>query len=280
MNIGLYFTLLGGLLIASAYSYCFGSIHKYFVPSALLYTLGSVSYSYSVRLNVDRQLDFDYSLMVTSEIAGFTAKTLLQAVFIRLLGIDPILSFGIATAVAGFVHIVPFLLTAKTIDSSVWLIPLETEKVQKWPDRYLLPNTLKFGVYLAYTALLNDFFDNSFFVLFGADLVYLGAMTLIRGFGSLFSRFIFAPINNITYNLYAKLILEASQQQTGGDKAAILDKLKAIIRTLALTYTTLIYFFLLYGSQTSEVLLSFLFGSQWVTPVILSYQELHQSLFD
>ena len=158
MIIGVYITAGLGLVLGSLYSFFYGDTHKYFSRGAALYSVGSVMNAYSMRLNVDPQMDFNFNIMVVADAAYFTTNTFAQAILIRLTTTDPLLSFGLAKCLASIVQIaVQFLFLAK--------IPTYTSNIrlQKFDDGgksvYLLPNTIKFGLSLAYNALLNDFFD-------------------------------------------------------------------------------------------------------------------------
>jgi Rft protein len=264
MNLGVYVTAVLGSVIAMAYIHFYGYKNPYFGHAVPLYTLGSILSSYSFRLNVDPQLDFNFNTMVYAEAASFTGNTLIQAALIRLFGIDPILSFGLANFGSGVILVVVFKILALRhphYTSSLWPKPLTSVK------GYLLPNTLKFSLSLAYNALLNDFFDQTYFVVFASSATYLGEFNLIRGFGSLFIRFIYMPINNVTYNLYSKLYSDAMKADSKAKTEAELKKIAAIVKMVVFLYANLTYFLLFYGAHTSKVFLSLMFGSKWVTPV-------------
>ena len=129
--------------------------------------------------------------------------------------VDPILSFGICNAVSNLSRVLTFLLYNMFKSSDIPLnLSLRLQKVKDLSsDRaiYLLPGSLRFAVQLAYSTLLVDFFDQLYFIIFVTDTRVIGELTLIRGFGNLIIRFLYAPIGDITYNLYSKLILEAQR---------------------------------------------------------------------
>lgn len=254
-----------GAILAYGFNFFYGEKHQYFGTAIVLYSLGSISEAYFLRLTVDSQLEFKFDSMVIAEAASFTVNTFVQAGLIRLLGYDPILSFGIANFLGFFSSILAFkLLTRKeNYSSSLVLENIGT-------DRYLLPNSLKFAFSLAYNALLNDFFDQTYFVVFASHATYLGDLNLIRGFGGLFVRFLYMPINSVTYNLYAQLwtdSLKLKDQDDLPSSRAAVAKILAVVKMVVFLYSRLTYFMTIYGFFTAKVFLSLLFGSLWVTEV-------------
>jgi hypothetical protein len=138
---------------------------------------------------------------------------------------------------------------------------------------------MKFALSLGYNALLNDFFDQTYFVIFASTAKYLGDLNLIRGFGSLFIRFMYMPINNVTYNLYAQLwtdSLKAKEQDKLTESRASVSKILAVVKMVVFLYSRLTYFMLAYGVFTAKVFLSLLFGSVWVTEVTRLYKDFYQ----
>lgn len=263
MNIGVYITIVLGSVIGIIYCYFYGYKHTQFCNAVILYTLGSIFEAYIFRLNVDPQLEFNFNAMVFSEGAALTANTIVQAVLIRVLNWDPVLSFGIANCSSCFLHVVVFKLLCRKHPN--YTTSLSLQYLSNGTD-FLLPNTLKFSLSLAYNALVNDFFDQTYFVIFASTASYLGELHLIRGFGSLFIRFIYMPVNNVTYNLYSKLYSDASQMSESSGKKQ-LSKISAIVQMVVLVYSRLTYFMLAYGYHTSHVVLSLIFGSNWVNEV-------------
>jgi hypothetical protein len=272
MNLGVYISAAVGPLVALGFHALYGDKHPQFGAGLALFTLGSVFKSYALRLNVDPQLDFNFTIMVFAEALGFSFNTMLQAYLIRWRAVDPILAFGLANAASGAVQALAFLAyfwaTGK-YSSSLGLVPIS--RVGE-PRKYLLPNTLRFSVSLAYNSLLNEFFDQTYFVIFASADSYLGELTLIRGFGSLFVRFLFMPINNVAYNLYSKLYLESLRETERARKCDLLHKLMLILKTILTLLTSISLFFLVYGWRTSDFVLGALFGKNWVNPVLLAYQ--------
>lgn len=263
MNIGIYMTISLGAIIGLIFCYFYSDKHANFRKAIFLYSMGSVFESIVFRLSVDPQLEFDFNAMVISEGAAFTANTILQAILIRLMVWDPVLSFGIANCTSCFLHVVAFKLLCKSqphYSNSLALKLLSDGK------NYLLPNTMKFSFSLAYNALVNDFFDQTYFVIFASAATYLGELHLIRGFGSLFIRFIYMPVNNVTYNLYSKLYSDASKMPAANARQNFV-KMSTIVQMVVLIYSRLTYFMLAYGFHTSHVVLSLIFGSKWVDSV-------------
>lgn len=105
MNIGVYITAGLGIVLGSLYSFFYGGKHDYFSRGAALYSIGSVLNAYSMRLNVDPQMDFNFNIMVVADAAYFTTNTFAQAILIRLTPVDPLLSFGLAKCLASLVQI-------------------------------------------------------------------------------------------------------------------------------------------------------------------------------
>lgn len=267
MNIGVYLTAGIGSIIGLIYNYFYGGKHEYMGTSIALYTLGSVFSSYAFRLTVDPQLDFNFGIIVISEGAGFTVNTFAQAFFIRLMGTDPVLSFGLANLISSSVQVLCCLYYTKKHSNYTSSILLKEFKDVDGKKKYLLDNSLKFSFSLAYNALLNDFFDQTYFVIFASNEPFLGELTLIRGFGSLFIRFLYMPINSVTYNLYSKLFVESQKHKIDEKEKDYILKIVTIVKMVIFIYSNLTYFFLIYGYATSEVVLDLLFGSKWVNPV-------------
>lgn len=268
MNLGVYFTVIIGSIIGIVYNYFYGYKHPYFATAALLYSLGSILTSYAMRLNVDPQLDFNFNIMVVSEALGFTVNTFTQAILIRLLHVDPILSFGLAAFASGLVQAATFLIFLQRNPQYSAGVMLELFKDGDEKERYFAPNSLKFTASLAYNTLLNDFFDQTYFVIFAPNATFLGELTLIRGFGSLFVRFVFMPINNVTYNLYSKLYLESMKASSPQKSQTLVSKIIAIANMVIFLYSNLTYFLLAYGIPTSLVFLRIIFGQKWVNQVL------------
>jgi len=271
MSLGVFLTATIGPLVALGFHAFFGDKHPHFGSGLALFTLGSVFRSYALRLNVDPQLDFNFTIMVFSEALGFSTNTMLQAYFIRWLELDPILAFGIANAASGAVQVLAFLAyfsTVRRYSFSLVLSPLSRDG----ETRYLLPNTLKFSLSLAYNSLLNEFFDQTYFVIFASSDSYLGELTLIRGFGSLFVRFLFMPINSVAYNLYSKLYLESMREADRARRSQLLLQLLLILKTILTVLSSISIFFLVYGWNTSEFVLAVLFGKKWVNAVAVADQ--------
>lgn len=267
MNLGVYSTATLGPLIALGYYAFYGDKHPHFGNGLALFSIGAIFRSYALRLNVDPQLDFNFTIMVFSEALGFSCNTLLQAYFIRWAKLDPILSFGLANAASGGIQTLTFLMyfwTARRYSFSLVLAPISRSNE---PRTYLLPNTLRFSLSLAYNSLLNEFFDQTYFVVFASTDSYLGELTLIRGFGSLFVRFLFMPINSVAYNLYSKLFLESLKQTDRAAQRELLRKLLLILKTILMLLSSISLFFLVYGWWTADFVLGVLFGKNWVDPV-------------
>ena len=267
MNLGVYATASLGPLVALGYYAFYGDKHPQFAAGLALFSLGSVFRSIALRLNVDPQLDFNFNVMVISEALGFSCNTLLQAYFIRWLQTDPILSFGLANAASGGIQALAFLAyfsATRRYSFSVLLTPISGEGEAR---RYLLPNTLRFSLSLAYNSLLNEFFDQTYFVVFASTDAYLGELTLIRGFGSLFVRFLFMPINSVAYNLYSKLYLESLKQTDRDAQRDLQRKQLLILKTILTLLSSISLFFLVYGWRTADFVLGVLFGKNWVSPV-------------
>ena len=266
MSIGVYITIVVGAFLGFGFNHFYGHKHKHFGNAIALYTLGSIFEGYFLRLNVDSQLEFKFEAMIVAEAASFTINTFTQAGLIRIINLDPILSFGIANFFSFFMQAVVFWIATRkqtSYTSSLILTKIDQE-------RYLLPNSLKFAFSLAYNALMNDFFDQTYFVIFASGANYLGNLNLIRGFGSLFIRFLYVPINNVTYNLYAQLWTDALKSKEDDKLAAAqasVSKMLAVAKMVVFVYSRLTYFMLVYGVFTADVFLSILFGHVWVTEV-------------
>ena len=266
MNIGVYLSIVAGTLVAAGFSYFYGHKHPHFSSAAFMFTLSSILYSYALRLNVGPQLDFNFRIMVICEGVSFTVNTLAQAVMIRVLSIDPILSFGAAKLLSSFVLVVAYLLL--TMKRPEYTSSLALSRLcGSHSGGFLLPNTIKFSMSVAYNSLLNEFFDQTYFVVFASDADYLGELNLIKGFGSLFVRFIYTPINNVTYNLYAKIHTESSIRAPPGRRQELARKMTGIVSVVLFAYTTLSCFFFFYGWFTAQCFLSLVFGQVWVGPV-------------
>lgn len=292
MNLGVFLTATLGILITAIYSYFYGDKHQYFTTTVFLYSIGSLCSAYCYRLNVDPQLEFNFSPSAYSEAISLSVNNFGQAILIAVIGLDPILSIGLATFLSGLVQ----------VGSVFWYFYLHNGKMpnekysrslllQKFEYRekqlYLLPGSIKFSLSLAYNALINDFLDQTYFVFFASNESFLGPLTLIRGFGSIFVRFLFMPVNEVTYNLYAKLYsqekltkasdavsttsktTETDQRPQESPKSAI-PTILSILGMLLWVYTSLCLFLLSYGLSNSRTALTLLFGKKWVDPVVSS----------
>lgn len=129
---------------------------------------------------------------------------------------------------------------------------------------YLLDNSISFSLSLVYNVVLNDFFDQTYFVFFASQETFLGALSLIRGFGSIFIRFVHGPINNVSYNLYSKLYLESQKRDSEKESRELVEKMEAFLKMVITVYSSLSYFLFCYGFHSAEVFLSLVCGSQWV----------------
>lgn len=270
MNIGVYITCLLGFIVGYGYDYLYGDKHSYFGITTILYSLGSVFSAYASRLNVDPQLDFNFNISIYAEAFYFTSNTVLQALLIRVLGVDALLSFGLANFLSNALQVVSLLYLMRKhrqYSSNLALVPFHDNKTGQ--QVYLLPNSLKFGLSLAYNAFCNDFFDQTYFVFFASDADFLGEFSLIRGFGSIFIRFIYMPVNSVTYNLYGKMFLEALKQTDEDQSKRIIHKIVTIVEMVLTFYSSITCFMLCYGSYTADVYLRLLFGDKWVNDVVI-----------
>ncbi len=268
MNVGVYITCVLGFVVGYIYYHLYGDKHDYFGTTIVLYSIGSVCSAYSARLNVDPQLDFNFNMTVYAEAVYFTSNTFLQALFIRVLGVDALLSFGLSNFLSNFLQvlILLFLMRKHTNYSSYLTLKSFTDNSTD-KQQYLLNNSLKFGLSLAYNSFTNDFFDQTYFVFFASDSDFLGDFSLIRGFGSIFIRFIYMPINAVTYNLYGKMFLESLKHIDDDSSKRIVHKIVSIVEMVLTFYSSITLFMLCYGMFTADVYLRLLFGDKWVNDV-------------
>ena|SRR3990167_4443697 len=274
MNMGVFLTMGLGMLITVVFGHFYGDKHEYLTTAVFLYSVGSLCSAYCSRLNVDPQLEFNFSPAAYSEAFSLSTNNISQGLLIAVFGLDPILSFGLAHMMAGLGQVCWVLVTfyrmkladkKNTYTVSLKLEPFEFQGTQ----HYLLPGSIKFSLSLAYTALVNDFLDQTYFVVFASQESFLGELTLIRGFGSIFVRFIYMPINEVTYNLYAKLYSQYKLEKAAGDSKdnQAFSTIQSIVKMIFWIYSTLCLFFLVYGTYNSPTALTLLFGSKWVNPV-------------
>jgi Rft protein len=275
MNIGVYLTWTLGLLVTGLYGRLYGDKHPYFTTAVALYSVGSLCSAYCSRLNVDPQLQFDFAPSAYSEAVSLSANNFIQVFMIALWGADPILSFGFAMFCSGIIQVFCILAlfyshNASCAAGNKYRLSLALQSFEYQGKRlYLLPGTIEFSASLAYTALINDFLDQTYFVVFASGENFLGELTLIRGFGSIFVRFLYMPVNEVTYNLYAKLYSQFKLQKLSDSKDdSDFRTILSILKILIWMYTTLCLFLLVYGASNSFSALTILFGSKWVNPVI------------
>lgn len=270
MIFGVYITAIVGVISAAGYILVFGHKHPYFSHAVIGYTLGSLFSAYTFKINVDHQLSFSFEVFVVAEGIGFTVNTLLQTALIKGLGMDPVLTFGVTNAASNFSKIIVFVYyswyrkanPSDQYDLSLSLQPLSLQGDTE--SRYLLPNTLSFAWKLAYNTLLVDFFDQLYFIIFVKDDKLIGELTLIRSFGNLMIRFLYAPVGDITYNLYAKMIVESRKSITPEEKTTIITKMVRIVQGVVFIFAFLNYFIFAYGLYTADTALLLCFGNKWV----------------
>ena len=279
MVIGVYLTLVISVLSWLGFVYFFGHLHEHFSLAALCYSIGSILSSYSFKLNVDHQLGFRFEAQVVAEAIGFTVNTFSQAFLIKVMRIDSVLSFGISNILFYLSKTLVFAYFSRVkyrgegFDLSLSIVKMNRKDKQV----YLSEGTLWFSAQLAYNTLLIDFFDQLYFLIFVDDAVLIGELTLIRGFGNMIIRFVYGPIGDITYNLYAKMKTEAEKSYLGGEGEGekeeekrgedIYKRMVSIVQLTMFIFSNINYFVFAYSYNTCETWLDMFFGQNWVNSV-------------
>lgn len=270
MAIGVYFTFAISALSALGFHVWFGGVHPNFGWGVLGYTFGSIFSAFAFKLNVDHQLAFEYEVAVAAEGLSFTVNTFLQALLIGWLDLDPVIAFGIANASSNLAKALVFLYYSCRANRGYQCeigLALKTTH-ENGRDVYLLEGTLAFAANLAFNTLLVDFFDQLYFIIFVPDQRVIGELSLIRSFGNLMIRFLYGPVGDVTYNLYAKMFADLKLSGSNpGLQSQLASKLASILESCLALFAFLNYFVFLYSFGTASYFLRLCFGPAWASEV-------------
>lgn len=198
MIFGLYFTIIVAVILSIVFVYLYSYLHTSITYSILIFGICGIIDSLCETLNVSAVLDFNYKILTISEAVGFTANTFVQFFLIRMINVDPVLSFGLSALVSRIFRILVYL----TYYKREYKIDLNLSTFEyKGKEIYVFPDTKKLALQLSYLPLISNYGDQFYFMFFLAGKRFVGELSLIKSLGALFTRFVFSPVD-VSYLFY------------------------------------------------------------------------------
>lgn len=203
MVIGFYLSTAISFGLMFLFNYLYAYKHSSITMTFLLYTIANSLHSYTEACLVEPILDFEYSFSTFSEAVGFSAFTFMQWILIVLVKYEPCISFGISTLLSSIIRfsVVAFL----AMKSGKYSVVLSLEKTSyegEEGEKYVNQDMVDLSKQSASASFILSMLREVYYISFLSSADFMGQLTLIRSFGNLIQRFIFAPINVIFILLF------------------------------------------------------------------------------
>lgn len=196
MVIGFYISTAISFGLLALFDYLYSHKHPNMRTSFVVYTIANSIHAYTEACLVEPILEFDYKFSTISEAIGFSVFTFMQWILIVIVKFEPCSSFGISTLVSAVSR---FLVVAYlTIGSEKYSVFMTLEKTQYGEEAelgYVSQEMVDLSKQSASASFVLSILREVYYISFLSSADFMGQLTLIRSFGNLIQRFIFAPIN-------------------------------------------------------------------------------------
>ncbi|EGR27152.1 nuclear division rft1-like protein, putative [Ichthyophthirius multifiliis] len=203
MIFGLYFTIIIGFITLCFWNYYYTQYDSNFIYGAIFCVLGCIFDCMCEPLLSKYILNFEYSISAKSEAFSFFGKTLILFFLTKFNFFHTLINFGISQMVQGFIML--FFCIYFT-GENMHLFPKKLEG----QNYYIIPEMKEMG----YQFTLLSFFRMISQELEKFVLILLNKQTqtqinseylIVSNIGSIVPRYIYAPTEDICFNLFSKL---------------------------------------------------------------------------
>lgn len=196
MIIGFYISSAICFVLMVVFSHIYGDMHPHIKTTFIFYTVANIIHAWTEVCLVDPILDFEYEFSTYSEAIGFSTFTFMQWILIVLVKYEPCTSFGISTLISAVLRFgVVVYLSNKSGKYGVFFSLEKTSYEGEEGEKYVNQDMVDLSKQSASASFVLSMLREVYYISFLSGATFMGQLTLIRSFGNLIQRFVFAPIN-------------------------------------------------------------------------------------
>ncbi|KRX01069.1 hypothetical protein PPERSA_00817 [Pseudocohnilembus persalinus] len=276
MIFGSFVTIPLSLLFIFIWNYLYSGLNQQFYTSCILFGLGAALETYGEPFLVKSILQFDYSVQAKAESLSLFIKTIVLYILESNKSTfhSTLINFGISEVVRGLVFALISIYYRQS--DSMNYIPEQIQIKQNNQQPYYIHKKIKaigleFTI-LSFFKLLLQEIEKIFLINVKNDAFVNAEYTLISHLGSIIPRFIFQPLEEIAYNLFAKISQtnESTEEQVQQAKVKNASQLQKIITILLQLVIIIGSFAIVFGIPVSKDILHLLYGEKWSSHVIIA----------